>query len=171
MGERARCRDEGSRGPVETRIEVRWGLREDEARVAELLELNGMPRWSAFEERYIVAEERGEVLAALGYRMASKRLFLGLLVADPWGGERRLAEALYAGALDLAWEAGIGEVYARTVCGDYPGEVGYRWRRGSWYADTILPFEIWRELPASGWRRVLDLMGIAAVPFFRAFRS
>ena len=116
MGERARYRDEGSRGPVEAGVEVRWGLREDEARVAELLELNGMPRWSAFEERYILAGERGEVLAALGYRTASKRLFLGLLVADPWGGERRLAEALYAGALDLAREAGIGEVYARAVC-------------------------------------------------------
>ena len=124
---------------MEAGVEVRWGLREDEARVAELLELNGMPRWSAFEERYILAGERGEVLAALGYRTASKRLFLGLLVADPWGGERRLAEALYAGALDLAREAGIGEVYARAVCGDYPGEVGYRWRRGSCMRTRFLP--------------------------------
>jgi hypothetical protein len=40
-------------------VEVRWGFREDEARVAELLELNGVPRWAAFEERYIVAEEKG----------------------------------------------------------------------------------------------------------------
>jgi hypothetical protein len=29
--------------------EVRWGLLEDEAKVAELLELNGMPRWVARE--------------------------------------------------------------------------------------------------------------------------
>lgn len=152
-------------------VKVRWGFREDEARVAELLELNGMPRWAAFEERYIVAEERGEVLAAIGYRMASKQLFLSLIVANPWGEERRLAEALYAGALDLAWEAGIGEVRARALRGDYPGEVGYcRWR-GGWYADTALPFEVWSELPTSGWRRVLALMDIAAVPFFRAFRS
>ena len=76
-----------------------------------------MPRWSAFEERYILTEERGEVLAALGYRTASKRLFLRLLVADPWGGKRRKSEALYAGSLDLAREAGIGGVYARAVCG------------------------------------------------------
>ena len=152
-------------------VKVRWGLREDEARVAELLELNGMPRWAAFEERYIVAEERGEVLAALGYRTASKQLFLGILIADPWGGERRLAEALYTGALDLAWGAGIGEVRARALRDDYPGEVGYRRWRGGWYADTTLPFEVWSELPASGGRRVLSLLGIAAVPFFRAFRS
>ena len=112
-------------------VKVRWGFREDEARVAELLELNGMSRWAAFEERYIVAEERGEVLAALGYRTASKQLFLGIFIADPWGGERRLAEALYAGVLDLAWEAGIGEVRARALRADYPGEVGYRrWRDG-----------------------------------------
>jgi hypothetical protein len=152
-------------------IEVRWGLREDEARVAELLELNGMPRWSAFEERYIVAEKRGEVLAALGYRTASKRLFLGLLVVDPWGGERRLAEALYAGALVLAWEAGIGEVRVRmSPGGDYPSKVGYRCRRGGWYADTALFFGEQSELPKGDWRRVLALLGIVSVPFFRVFR-
>ena len=36
-------------------IEVRWGLREDEDSVAGLLELNGMSRPLAFEERFIVA--------------------------------------------------------------------------------------------------------------------
>ena len=35
-------------------IEVRWGLPGDEGGIAELLELNGMPRWVAFEERFIV---------------------------------------------------------------------------------------------------------------------
>lgn len=110
------------------------------------------------------------MLAALDYRTASKQLFLGILIADPWGGERRLAEALYW-ALDLAWEAGIGEVRARALRDDYPVEVGYRRWRGGWYADTTLPFEVWSELPASGGRRVLSLLGIAAVPFFRAFRS
>ena len=44
------------------------GLLENEVKVAELLELNGMPRWVAFEERFIVAEREGEVLAAVRYR-------------------------------------------------------------------------------------------------------
>ena len=71
-----------SRGVEE--IGVRWGLPGDEGGIAELLELNGKPRWVAFEERFIVAVGRdGEILAALRYRMASKKLLLGLLVADP----------------------------------------------------------------------------------------
>ena len=151
--------------------EVRWGLREDEARLGELLEINGMARPSAFEERFIVAEKKGEVLAALSYRMASKRLLLELLVTDPWVEERRLARALYAGAAVLAWEAGIGEVRAwANPYGDYPGEVGYHWWRGGWRSDARL-FEVWDELPEGGWRRVFTLLGFASVPFFRAFRG
>ncbi|MDP8950727.1 MAG: hypothetical protein M3N18_00505 [Actinomycetota bacterium] len=151
--------------------EVRWGLREDEARVGELLELNGMPRSLAFEERFIVAEEKGEVLAALSYRMVSKRLLLGFLVASPWAEERLLARVLYAGAAILAWEVGIGEVRARpNPYGDYPGEVGYRRRRGGWRSDANL-FEVRGELPEGGWRRVVALLGFVTVPFFRAFRG
>ena len=102
----------------ETTIEVvRWGLPADEAAVAELLELNGMPRWVAFEERFIVAEEYGKVLGALRYRTESKRLLLGLLVVDPWGGEERLGRALYAGAGELAGELGGGEGVASGVRG------------------------------------------------------
>src|SRR5918997_3247212 len=115
MGEWARRCADGLGGPVEAGVEVRWGRSEDELQIARLLELNGVPRWLAFEERYIVAEERGEVVAALGYRTAHRELFLGLLVVDPRGGERCLAEALYAGALELAREAGIGEVCARAL--------------------------------------------------------
>ncbi len=51
---------------------------------------------------------------------------LGLLVADPWAEERALARALYAGAVSLAWEAGIGEVRARSnLYGNYPCKVEY----------------------------------------------
>jgi hypothetical protein len=57
---------------------VRWGLEEDEAQIAELMELNGMRRALAFEERFIVAEGDGKVLAALRYRTEPKRLLLGL---------------------------------------------------------------------------------------------
>ena len=82
----------------EEKIEVRWGLHEDEARIATLLELNGMRRALAFEERFIVAEKGRKILAALRYRTEPKRLLLGLLVSDPWTQERLLAVALYAGA-------------------------------------------------------------------------
>jgi acetyltransferase (GNAT) family protein len=157
---------------VKRDIEIRWGLAEDEPRIAELLELNGMPRRAAFEECYIVAEEDGEVLAALSYRTVPKRLLLGLLVADPWAGERALAAALYAGAKDLAREMGVRGIRARSDGrADYPREAGYhRWVNG-WRLDTAQLLESSTELPAGGWRRALALFGAPAMPFFRAFRT
>jgi hypothetical protein len=158
--------------PVKRDIEVRWGLAEDEPRIAELLELNGMPCRAAFEERFIVAEEDGEVLAALRYRTAPKRLLLGLIVADPWAGERALAVALYAGAKGLAREMGVWEIRAQSDGhADYLREAGYRRRAGEWRLDTTQPLEGRTELPAGGWRRALALFGAPAVPFFRAFRG
>jgi hypothetical protein len=153
-------------------VRVRWGLSEDEIGVAKLLELNGMPRWVAFEERFLVAEREGEILAALRYQMAPKQLLLGLLVTDPWAEERPLARALYPGAVALAREADIGEVCVRHYpYGDYPGEAGYRRGRGGWRANVALSREDWSELPSGGWRRILALLGAGAVPFFRAFRD
>src|ERR671916_1789112 len=140
-----------------TMIEVRWGLPADEAAVAELLELNGMPRWVAFEGRFIVAERDGKVLGALRYRTESKRLLLGLLVVDPWAGEERLALALYAGARDLVLEVGVGEVVAVSRAG-YPGEAGYRRRGRAWHLDATQNREVGDEA-AGGWRRVLSLFG------------
>ena len=118
------------------RVEVRWGLAEDEVAVADLLELNGVPRWVAFEERFIVAQKNCEVLGAVRYRTESKRLLLGLLVVDPWAGEEWLATALYRGAGELAREIGAGEVVASASRAGYPGLAGYRrrglgWRLGS----------------------------------------
>jgi hypothetical protein len=153
-------------------IEVRWGLLEDEPEIAEILELNGMPRWIAFEERYIVAEKDGKILAAMRYRTEKKRLLLGLMVGDPWVEERPLAVALYAGAGELAREMGVGEVIARPFPygGDYPREAGYRRRgRREWRLDTARSLESQRELRAGGWRGAFALFGALAVPFFRAF--
>jgi hypothetical protein len=152
-------------------IEVRWGLPEDEVRIVELLELNGMPRWVGFEEQFIVAEKKGEVLAILRYQTASKWLLLGLLVTDPWAEERSLAAALYTGAAELAREMGVAKVVAWPVpYADYPYAAGYRrWARG-WWMDAISPTESRGELPESGWRRMVALLSVVAVPFHRGFR-
>jgi len=155
-------------------IEVRWGRLEDEPGIAELLELNGMPRWIAFEERYVVAEKDGEILAALRYRTEPKRLLLGLLVSDPWVEERPLAVALYAGAGKLAREMGVGEIIARPFpyAGDYPREAGYRRRgRREWRLDVARDGEI-REQPVAGrWKRLFGLLGVTAVPFVGLLRQ
>ena len=153
-------------------IEVRWGMAEDEARIAELLELNGMPRWVAFEERFIVAERDGEVLAALRYWTEPKRLVLGLLVTDPWAEERSLAVALYAGVRELALEMGVKEIRARSDrYSEYPREAGYRRRRGGWHLEVRRTGMIDEELPRGRWRRVFGLLGIVAVPFVGVLRK
>ena len=152
---------------------VRWGTLEDERGIADLLELNGMPRWIAFEERYVVAEKDGEILAALRYRTESKRLLLGLLVSDPWAEERFLAVALYSGAGQLAWEMGVGEVVARSSTHeDYLHEAGYRRRgRREWRLDATVARESREEIPARGWRRAFALLGVFSVPFFGVFSA
>jgi hypothetical protein len=112
-----------SRRPVGegvTGIEVRWATPEDEEKISELLDLNGAPRAMAAGEGFIVAEKDGEVQAAMRYRTESKRLLLGLLVADPWTAERPLAEALYSGARELARGMGVKKVRPRSG-----GRAGY----------------------------------------------
>jgi hypothetical protein len=117
-------------------VEVRWGFAGDEPGVADLLQLNGMPRWISFEERFVVAEEDGRILGAVRYRTESKRLILGLLVVDPWAGEERLALALYRGAGELAREIGVREVVASASRARYPGRAGYRHRGRGWRLDV-----------------------------------
>ncbi len=172
--EEPKMRESGRTHNREERIEVRWGLPEDEAQIAELLELNGMGRTLASQERFVVAAAKpgGKVLAVLRYRTEPKRLLLGLLVSDPWAQERPLAVALYAGAGELAREIGAREVLARSVlhAEDYPHEAGYRRRYpGGWHLDPTRPLRSREELPAGGWRRMVALLGVPAVPFFGAF--
>ena len=162
-----RCPGERSGRFVQKEIKVRWGLPEDEPEIGELLERKGMLRPLAFEERFIVAEEEGKVLAAVRYRTERKRLLLGLLVTDPWAGERRLAVALYDGAGELAREIGVKEVFSRSLRhGAFPYEAGYRRVTGGWRLDaTRAPYRC-RGLPAGGWRKKVALLGILAIPFF-----
>jgi len=155
-------------------IEVRWGLLEDEAKIADLLQLNGMPRWVAFEERYVVGERDGEILAALRYRTEPKRLLLGLLIVDPWAEERPLAVALYAGAGGLAREMGVSEVLigGSLPHADYPREAGYRrMGRREWRLDASRSTEARGEPVAGRWRRLFGLFGIPALPFVGLLRK
>jgi N-acetylglutamate synthase-like GNAT family acetyltransferase len=134
-----RRRDVKARGEESAEPEgvtVRWALAGDEGAVADLLELNGMPRWISFEDRFVVAEEDGKVLGAVRYRTESKRLILGLLVVDPWAGEERLARALYQGAGELARELGVHEVVASASRAGYSARAGYRHRRRGWRLDV-----------------------------------
>ena len=154
--------------------EVRWGTAADEPVVARLMELNGIPRWVAFEERFIVVEGAGgRLLAAMRYRTESKRLILGLPVVDPWAGESTMVGALYGGAVELARCTGLNEVVARPAGPAKEAQLGYL--RGAGWRRTLLSDAVQtpsvRELPQGGWRRLAALFGTAAVPFSRAFRS
>ena len=162
------------RGNVGEAVEVRWGDAADEPAIVGLLELNGMPRWVAFEERFIVAEgDDGRLLAAMRYRTEPERVILGLPVVDPWAGEHGMVGALYGGAVELARGIGAREVVARPTGPTKDAHTGYL-RRAGWRRDFLsdaVRTPAVRELPQGGWRRLAALLGVAAVPFSRAFRS
>lgn len=114
---------------------MRPGTALDASRIAVLLELNGMPRWVAFEERFIVFERGGALMAAMPFREGTGLLHLGLLVVDPWAEEHALAVALYSRARAIARTLDLREVRARTR--RHEGqlyEAGYRKRGGTWRA-------------------------------------
>ena len=130
----------GTRARRDAAVAVRWGLHSDDDRVAELLELNGMPRWTAFEERFVVAERDGVVLAALAYRTEPKRMLLETLVVDPWAGEHGLAVALYAGVRDLAREMCVRGISASPGWrAAYLREAGFRRGMSGWFVDAAHP--------------------------------
>jgi len=154
-----RSRVRRSAGGRDADIMVRWGLHADEDRVAELLELNGMPRWTAFEERFVVAERDGVVLAALAYRTEPKRMLIETLVADPWAGERGLAVALYAGVRELAREMCVREISASTGWhAGYLREAGYRRGMSGWFVDAAGSSHGDVEYPPARWRSVPRLI-------------
>ncbi len=148
-------------------MEVRWGLAEDEPAVADLLQLNGMPRWVAFEERFIVGEKNGKLVGAVRYATESKRLTLGLVVVDPWAGERRVSRALYAGSRELARELGVNVVVASGARANYPRAAGFRHFGRTWRAGVPRPGG---SSPSGGrWGRLFGLWGTMTAPFHRAF--
>lgn len=118
-------------------IDVRRGLAQDASRVADLLELHGIPRWVAFEERFIVAERGERIVAVLRFRQDLRRLYLGLLVTDPRAEEDPLAVGLYAGARTVACELGVREIQAGTRRhGAHLARAGYRKGREGWRLDV-----------------------------------
>lgn len=151
--------------------QVRWGLREDEPRIAELLELNGISGRAA-KGRFIVAERDGRAVAALRYEMEPRKLVLGLLVMDPWSDEPVLARTVYSEVHALARERGVREVVAApNRYGDYLYEAGYLRAIGGWRLDTARRLRSHEDLPAGGWRGLVALLGVTAIPFFQPFRG
>ena len=116
-------------------LAVRPGTALDAPRIGHLMELNGMPRWVAFEERFIVVEEGGVITAAIRFRAGTERLYLGLLITDPWADEHSLAMELYSRATTTARDLGLGEVRAQTSRHEWQlREAGYRRRGSIWCA-------------------------------------
>jgi hypothetical protein len=116
---------------------VRLGLASDAWRIATLLELNGMPRWVAFEERFVVVEEGGALTAAMRFREGPELLYLGLLITDPWAEEHTVTVALYSGARAIAEGLGLREVRAQPRGHEtHLREAGYRRWGGGWRLDV-----------------------------------
>lgn len=151
-------------------LTVRWGKREDGEEIARILELDSLPGFPAFEERFVVMEGRGEILAVARCRTTRKRLLLDRLVADPRVGDSKSAVALYSGAGDLALAAGLREVWADSdEHRKYLLDTGYIRLVGGWRLDPLRPFGEHEEMPEGGWRRMLSLWSVTGIPFFRAF--
>ena len=130
-----------ARRPATSRADAPAGrspsVRRGTPRDARLLELNGMPRWVAFEERFIIVDEGEALTAAIRFRQECGRLHLGLLVTDPRNEEHPLAVALYVGARTMARRFGFHEVRAQTHRHQrHLREAGYRRCGGAW---RILP--------------------------------
>ena len=153
-------------------IAVRWGSVEDGGAIARVLGLNSMSERDVPKETYVVAEERGEILAVGRCLLARKRLVLGTLAVDPGAGEHSFAVALYSGVGNLVQEMGLREVWANCdEHREYLLEAGYHRRVDGWRLDTTRYPSEYERLPERGWRRVMFLWGATQAPFFRAFRA
>jgi hypothetical protein len=75
-------------------IAVRWGSVVDGGAIARVLGLNSMSERDVPKETYVVAEERGEILAVGRCLLARKRLLLDTLAVAPGVGEHSFAVAL-----------------------------------------------------------------------------
>ena len=153
-------------------IAVRWGSVEDEGAIGRVLGLNSMSERDVPKETYIVAEERGGILAVGRCLLARKRLVLDRLAVAPGAAEHSFAVALYSGVGNLVQEMGLRRVWANCdEHREYLLEAGYHRRMGGWLLDTMRSPNEYERLPERGWRRVLFLWGTNHAPFFRAFRA
>jgi hypothetical protein len=153
-------------------IAVRWRSVEDGGAIGRVLGLNSMSERDVPKETYMVAEERGEILAVGRSLLAHKRLVLGTLAVARGAAEHSCAVALDSGAGNLVQEMGLREVWANCdEHRDYVLEAGYRRRMDGWRLDTMRSPNEYERPPGRGWRRVMFLWGATQAPFFRAFRA
>lgn len=150
-------------------IEVRWAGPEDYGVVARIAWRSGRGDLS---ERacFLVAEERGEALAAAFYRKARGGLVLYRAAVDPAAEESRFVPALYSGAGELAREAGMRLVWAESDAHrEYLLETGYVRRVGGWRLDVDQSHAGSGLLPEWCRRWLLAFWRATDAPVFRAF--
>lgn len=161
-------------------IEVRRASPEDAAEIARIgwrsgvsvkgagNDLSGSPGSSS--DHFLVAEERGELLATVGYRKACGGLVLNPVAVDPVVEEARFVPELYSGAGELARHAGIPLVWVENdVHREYLLEAGYVRRVGGWRLDTEPLYVGPRILPERCRRWLAAYWRVTDAPPFRAF--
>lgn len=155
-------------------IEVRWAGPEDTGTVARIIwrsggsiAFSGDP--ASKRDWFLVAEERGEVLAVARCRRARGGLVLDRVAVDPRVEALRFAPALYAGAGELARDAGMPLVWVESDAHrEYLLEAGYARRVGGWRLDTDLSYIGPGALPKWCRRGLLAFWRATDGPTFRA---
>jgi hypothetical protein len=92
---------------VREKTEVRLGRDDDAAQISRLLDLRGVPSWVALEERFLVAERGGRIVAVARFRQDGQWLYLGFFATNPRTDEGSLAACLNSGARAVARELGL----------------------------------------------------------------
>ncbi|WP_162924626.1 hypothetical protein [Rubrobacter indicoceani] len=146
---------------VEKRMSVRRSGRADIADIVRLMEMNGLPRWTAYEEgSFLVAGGGGrDVIGVVAFReVGAGRMLVGVPVVDPWFGESETAVALYVGAAESAGVRGLREVVlVGRVSSDQAREAGFQHGLRGWWLS-------FGEAPGGGFGRLRKALGKATIP-------
>ncbi|WP_047865455.1 hypothetical protein [Rubrobacter aplysinae] len=150
-------------------MEIRRATADDANAVASIRHRAGVGGPNILKERFLVAEERGQVLAVARYRKARGGLMLDRAVADPQVEEYRFAVLLYGGAGELARTLERRLVWVECdTHREYLLESGYVRRVGGWRLDVDWEMSSPRLVPEWLWRRMLAFWRATDAPLFRA---
>lgn len=130
----------------------------------------GRPSQGMSGGKFMVAEGRGEALAAMFYRTSLGRLVVGPLAVDTLVVEYRFAMALYTGAASLAQSLGKREAWVESdEHREYLLQAGYRRRIGGWRLDVAPHGNNEDVLAGSGGYGSPRASRAADLAFFRPF--